>query len=139
MLQKSFVRTKEGRRTKSSKKCIGVNFTNILQAAFLYVSLLSSFFELMAQVCIFWRKNIGAIAARTMRVKLTIGKVFVVFCFATIENRRAMTSYLDKKLSSESNYQVKPLPLLFYCRSKIDNKRFKRFCFFSKNHSNKQN
>jgi len=31
----------------------GVNFTNILQAAFSYKSLLSSFFVLMAEVCIF--------------------------------------------------------------------------------------
>ena len=48
-----------------------VNFTNILQAAFLYKHLLSSFFVLTAKVCIFLAKEIGAKAACKMLVKLT--------------------------------------------------------------------
>ncbi len=51
----------------------GVNFTNILRAAFSYESFSPSFFVLRFKVCTFWRKNIGAKAASNMLVKLTPG------------------------------------------------------------------
>ena len=49
-----------------------VNFTNILQAAFLYKSVLSSFSVLTFRFVIFWRKEIGAKAACKLLVKLTL-------------------------------------------------------------------
>ena len=49
----------------------GVNFTNILRAAFSYESLLSSFSVDTLRFDFFWRKEIGAKAARKMLVKLT--------------------------------------------------------------------
>jgi hypothetical protein len=49
----------------------GVNFTNILRAAFLYESFLRSFYVLTIWVCIFWQKDFGAKAAHKMLVKLT--------------------------------------------------------------------
>ncbi len=51
----------------------GVNFTNILWAAFSYKSFLRSFYVLTIWVCNFWRKEFGAKAAHKMLVKLTPG------------------------------------------------------------------
>ena len=52
---------------------LGASFTNILRAAFSYESVLSSFSVLTFRFVIFWRKEIGANAARKMLVKLTHG------------------------------------------------------------------
>jgi hypothetical protein len=49
----------------------GVNFTNILLAAFSYKSSLCSFYVLTIWVVNFWRKDFGAKAAHKMLVKLT--------------------------------------------------------------------
>jgi len=46
-----------------------VNFTNILQAAFLYESFLPSFF-------MFWQNDLGAKAAHKMLMKLTPGTTY---------------------------------------------------------------
>ena len=54
----------------------GVNFTNILRAPFSYESLLSSFSVDKLRFDFFWRKDIGAKAARKTLVKLTIGLSF---------------------------------------------------------------
>jgi hypothetical protein len=51
----------------------GVNFTNILRAAFLYESFLCSFYVLTIWACIFLQKVFGAKAAHKMLVKLTPG------------------------------------------------------------------
>ena len=56
-----------------STRNTGVNFTNILRAAFLCESLVSSFSVLTFRFVIFGRKEIGAKAARKMLVKLTPG------------------------------------------------------------------
>ena len=56
---------------------VGVNFTNILRAPFSYKSLLSSFSVDKLRFDFFWRKDIGAKAARKTLVKLTklVGRV----------------------------------------------------------------
>jgi hypothetical protein len=51
----------------------GVNFTNILRAAFSYESFLHHFYVLTIWVCNFWQKDFGAKAAHKMLVKLTPG------------------------------------------------------------------
>jgi hypothetical protein len=51
----------------------GVNFTNILRAAFSYKSFLCSFYVLTIWVCNFWRKDLGTKAVHKMLVKLTPG------------------------------------------------------------------
>jgi hypothetical protein len=51
----------------------GVNFTNILRAAFSYKSFLHSFMCLQFGFVIFWQKYLGAKAAHKMLVKLTPG------------------------------------------------------------------
>jgi hypothetical protein len=56
---------------KLEKALLGVNFTNILRAAFLYQSSLHSFHVLTICVCKFWQKDFGAKAAHKMLVKLT--------------------------------------------------------------------
>ena len=48
-----------------------LNFTNNLRAAFSYESVLSSLSVLTFRSVIFWRKEIGAKAARRTLVKLT--------------------------------------------------------------------
>ncbi len=53
------------------KICLGVNFTNILIAAFLYKSNMHYFSVLTVWVCNFWQKDFGAKAAHKMSVKLT--------------------------------------------------------------------
>jgi len=52
----------------------GVNFTNILRAAFSFESFCAAFFYLLFGFVNFWRKNISAKAARKMLVKLTTGR-----------------------------------------------------------------
>jgi hypothetical protein len=52
----------------------GVNFTNILGAAFSYKIFLRSFCELTFGFVIFWQKDFGAKAAHKMLVKLTPGR-----------------------------------------------------------------
>ena len=52
----------------------GLNFTNILRAAFLYKSAFWSFYLLTVWVCNFFQKKIGSKAARKMSVKLTTGQ-----------------------------------------------------------------
>ncbi len=49
----------------------GVNFTNILRAAFSYESFCASFMCLQFGFVIFWRKDFGTKAAHEMLVKLT--------------------------------------------------------------------
>ena len=56
---------------------IGVNFTNILRAAFLYESLLSSFLYLWLRFVFFWQKEIGENTSHKMLVKLTPGNLQV--------------------------------------------------------------
>jgi hypothetical protein len=56
-----------------NKHTPGVNFTNILRAAFSYKSFLRSFYVLTTWVCIFWQKDFGAKASNKMLVKLTPG------------------------------------------------------------------
>ena len=56
---------------KEDGKRQGVNFTNILRAPFSYESLLSSFSVDTLRFDFFWRKDIGAKAARKTLVKLT--------------------------------------------------------------------
>jgi hypothetical protein len=51
------------------KSTSGVNFTNIIRAAFSYKSFALS---LDLRFVLFWRKNIGAKAVRNMLVKLTL-------------------------------------------------------------------
>ena len=51
----------------------GVNFTNILRAAFSYESFLRRFYVLTIWVCIFWQMDFGAKAAHKMLVKLPPG------------------------------------------------------------------
>jgi len=55
---------------------IDVYFTNILQAAFLYKSVLCSFTVFTVCVCNFWQKEISTKAAHKMLVKLTKGVNF---------------------------------------------------------------
>ncbi len=52
----------------------GVNFTNILRAAFSYESFLCSFYVLTMWVCNFWQKDFGTKAAHKMLVNLTPGE-----------------------------------------------------------------
>ena len=52
-----------------------VNFTSILHAAFLYKSVLLSFFVLTLWVSAFWHKEIGVKDARKMLVKWTKGGI----------------------------------------------------------------
>jgi len=66
----------------------GVNFTNILRAAFLYKSLLHSFYLLTVSLSIFLQKNNGAKAARKMLVKLT-----------TVVSSPFLVIFKNKKLS----------------------------------------
>jgi hypothetical protein len=49
-----------------------VNFTIILQEAFLHLRVLNSFSLIIVRLCIFWQKNSGAKAAPKMLVKLPI-------------------------------------------------------------------
>ncbi len=63
---------------------LGVNFTNILRAAFSYESSAWSFFVLRFRVCTFWRKNIGTKAACNMLVKLTIVQLFSNICLMVL-------------------------------------------------------
>jgi hypothetical protein len=51
----------------------GVNFTNILRAAFSYESFCASFMYLQFGFVILWRKDFGTKAAHKMLVKLTPG------------------------------------------------------------------
>jgi len=51
----------------------GVNFTNILRAAFSYESFCDAFMCLQFGFVIFWRKDFGPKAAHKMLVKLTPG------------------------------------------------------------------
>jgi hypothetical protein len=51
----------------------GVNFTNILQAAFLSKVFCTAFICLQFGFVIFWQKDFGAKAAHKMLVKLTPG------------------------------------------------------------------
>jgi hypothetical protein len=60
----------------------GVNFTNILQAAFLYKVFCAAFMCLQFGFVIFWQKDIGTKAAHKMLVKLSPGGR-VGPCFAT--------------------------------------------------------
>jgi hypothetical protein len=55
--------------------CPGVNFTNILRAAFSHKIFLRSFYVLTILVCNFWRKDFGTKAAHKMLVKLTPGAI----------------------------------------------------------------
>ncbi len=55
------------------KLTLGVNFTNILQAAFFYKSILCSFSLLAVWLCNFWQKNISAKAGCKMLMKLAKG------------------------------------------------------------------
>jgi hypothetical protein len=50
-----------------------VNFTNILRSAFTYVNCAGSFLCLRFRFVLYWRKTVGAKAARRMLVKLTPG------------------------------------------------------------------
>jgi hypothetical protein len=50
-----------------------VNFTNILQAAFLYESFCAAFMCLQFGFVIFWQKDFGKKTAHKMLVKLTPG------------------------------------------------------------------
>jgi len=54
------------------KSTPGVNFINILQAAFSYKRVFAAFLYLNVGFEIFWLKNICAKAAREMLMKLTI-------------------------------------------------------------------
>jgi hypothetical protein len=56
---------------------MGVNFTNILQAPFLCLSVLDSFLLITVWVCNFWLNEIGTKAAGEMLMKLTIGVDFI--------------------------------------------------------------
>jgi hypothetical protein len=51
----------------------GVNFTNILQAAFSYESFLPHFYELTILFVISWQKDFGTKAAHKMLAKLPPG------------------------------------------------------------------
>jgi hypothetical protein len=51
----------------------GVNFTNILCAAFSYESFCAAFMCLQFGLIIFWQKDFGAKAAHIMLMKLTPG------------------------------------------------------------------
>jgi hypothetical protein len=66
----------------------GVNFTNILRAAFSYESFARSFFVLRFKVCTFWRKNIGAKAASNMLVKLTQDRMETFNATTLVERER---------------------------------------------------
>jgi hypothetical protein len=54
----------------------GVNFTNILQAAFCTKFLCAASMRLQFGFAMFWHKDFGAKAARKMLVKLTPGGSF---------------------------------------------------------------
>jgi len=63
------------------KLTTGVNFTNILWGAFLYLSIFQSFSVLTVLVCIFSQKLIGAKSARNMLdISTTTLKVITVAC-----------------------------------------------------------
>ncbi len=64
----SFIAISQGLRRSTRP---GVNFTNILRAAFLCDSVLARFLYLQFGFLIFCQKNIGAKAAHKMLVKLT--------------------------------------------------------------------
>ncbi len=51
----------------------GVNFTNVLRAAFTYVSCAHSFFCIHFRFVLYWRKPTGTKAARRTLVNLTPG------------------------------------------------------------------
>ncbi len=54
---------------------LGVNFINVLRAAFTYVSCACSFLCLHFRFVLYWRKTVGAKAARRMLMKLSPGLV----------------------------------------------------------------
>ena len=72
----------------------GVNFTNILQAAFLFKNVLCSLSVLTVWVCNFWAKGIGAKALRKLLVKSTTGRM------------------VSGIINAEQLWSVKPISLL---------------------------
>jgi hypothetical protein len=54
----------------------GVNFTNVLRAAFTYVSCARSFLCLRFRFLLYWRKTVGTKAVHIMLMKLTPGVNF---------------------------------------------------------------
>jgi hypothetical protein len=67
------VKVEEGWADLESELLTGVNFTNILRAAFSYQSFLRSFFMLTNWICNFLAKGFWRKAALKMLVKLTPG------------------------------------------------------------------
>ncbi len=54
-------------------KLSGVNFTNVLRAAFTYVSFVHSFLCLCFRFVLYWRKTVGAKAVFRTLMKLNPG------------------------------------------------------------------
>ena len=83
----------------------GVNFTNILRAAFLYASLFSGFLYLRLRFVFFWPKEIGAKAAYKMLVNYPTGGKVAICAFST---QSFITSSIDFRFwGSNARYTVK--------------------------------
>ena len=90
----------------------GVNFINILQAAFSNKSLLSSFFVLSTKVCIFWQKEIGAKAARKILVILTA--VEYILMKKWVKRKTELSRKWGKWNSLVSSSVIKSVSIIFY-------------------------
>ncbi len=71
----------------------GIDFTNILRANFSYKCFVLLFFNLQFGFVIFWCKNISAIAACKMLIKLTIGINFVIILLGPFSYTNVLSSF----------------------------------------------